>query len=229
MQLTPNYKLKKPEGTDPVDIQDFNDNADLIDAALKKKAESSGGDISGMTVKTLDDITTEFPVPVAGESTKTFLGKVKKFFSDTKNWMTGVCLIGQIVNNCVTNNAKLPLSAAQGKVLMDLYTVLNTNLVSYLKTQGAQVFGTGSTGWNSTKRTAYVTQNLMVPTITGYAPIGVLQWALGSDTDENYKYVSVSKINIMGNGKLEVGIVNNSDYDATNLLLYVVFLYVKSL
>lgn len=87
MQLTPNYKLKKPEGTDPVDIQDFNDNADLIDAALKKKAESSGGDISGMTVKTLDDITTEFPVPVAGESTKTFLGKVKKFFSDTKNWM----------------------------------------------------------------------------------------------------------------------------------------------
>ena len=41
--------------------------------------------------------------------------------------MTGVCLIGQIVNNCVTNNAKLPLSAAQGKVLMDLYTVLNTD------------------------------------------------------------------------------------------------------
>ncbi len=128
MQLTPNYNLKKPEGTDPVDIQDFNDNADLIDTALKKKAESSGGDISGMTVKTLDDITTEFPVPEAGESTKTFLGKVKKFFSDTKNWMTGVCLIGQIVNNCVTNNAKLPLSAAQGKVLMDLYTVLNTKI-----------------------------------------------------------------------------------------------------
>lgn len=128
MQLTPNYNLKKPEGTDPVDIQDFNDNADLIDTALKKMAESSGGDISEMTVKTLDAITTEFPVPVAGEKPKTFLGKVKKFFEDTKNWMTGVCLIGQIVNNCVTNNAKLPLSAAQGKVLMDLYTVLNTKI-----------------------------------------------------------------------------------------------------
>lgn len=92
------------------------------------KADASGGDVSEMTVKTLGTITTAFPVPVAGESTKTFLGKVKKFFEDTKNWMTGVCLIGQIVNNCVTNNAKLPLSAAQGKVLMDLYTVLNTNL-----------------------------------------------------------------------------------------------------
>lgn len=130
MQLTPNYNLKKPEGTDPVDIQDFNDNADAIDAALKKKAESSGGDISEMTVKTLDNITTDFPVPVAGEKPKSFLGKVKKFFEDTKSWMTGVCLIGQIVNNCVTNNAKLPLSAAQGKVLMDLYNVLNTNLAT---------------------------------------------------------------------------------------------------
>ena len=128
MQLTPNYNLKKPEGTDPVDIQDFNDNADVVDAALKKKAESSGGDISEMTVKTLDNITTDFPVPVAGEKPKTFLGKVKKFFEDIKNWMTGVCLIGSIVNNCVTDNAKLPLSAAQGKALMDLYTVLNTNL-----------------------------------------------------------------------------------------------------
>ena len=145
MQLTPNYKLKKPEGTDPVDIQDFNDNADLIDAALKKKAESSGGDISEMTVKTLDTITTEFPVPVAGESQKSFLGKVKKFFEDTKNWMTGVCLIGQIVNNCVTNNAKLPLSAAQGKALMDLYTVLNTNF-SNLSKWGikAPMSGTGA-------------------------------------------------------------------------------------
>lgn len=129
MQLTPNYNLKKPEGTDPVDIQDFNDNADVVDAALKKKAESSGGDISEMTVKTLDNITTDFPVPVAGEKPKTCLGKVKKFFEDTKNWMTGVCLIGSIVNNCVTDNAKLPLSAAQGKALMDLYTVLNTNLI----------------------------------------------------------------------------------------------------
>lgn len=104
-----------------------------------------------------------------------------------------------------------------------------TNLVSYLKTQGAQVFGTGSTGWNSARHTAYVAQNLIVPAIAGYTPIGVLQWALGSDSSESYKYVSISKVNIMANGKLEVGIVNNSDYDAENLLLYVVFLYVKAL
>lgn len=128
MQLTPNYNLKKPEGIDPVDIQDFNDNADILDAELNKKADSSGGDISNMTIKALDEPAgTQFPVPEAGETSKTFLGKIRKFMNDFKSWNTGVCMIGQIVNNCVTNNDKLPLSAAQGKVLMDLYSVLNTN------------------------------------------------------------------------------------------------------
>lgn len=71
MQLTPNYKLKKPEETDPIDILDLNDNTDIIDAELKKRPAASGGDISEMTVKTLEEVKTEFPVPVAGESTKT--------------------------------------------------------------------------------------------------------------------------------------------------------------
>lgn len=128
MQLTPNYKLKKPEETDPIDILDLNDNTDIIDAELKKRPAASGGDLSEMTVKTLEEVKTEFPVPVAGESTKTFLGKVKKFFEDTKNWMTGVCMLGQLVNNCVTNRSDLPLAAAQGKVLMDLYTQLYSDM-----------------------------------------------------------------------------------------------------
>lgn len=38
MKTTANYGLKKPEGTDVVDIQNFNDNADTIDAELKKRA-----------------------------------------------------------------------------------------------------------------------------------------------------------------------------------------------
>ena len=132
MHLTPNYNLKKPEGTDPVDIQDFNDNADILDAELNKKADSAGGDISNMTIKALEEPAgTQFPVPEAGETSKSFLGKIRKFMNDFKSWNTGVCMIGQIVNNCVTNNDKLPLSAAQGKVLMDLYSVLNTNFIHF--------------------------------------------------------------------------------------------------
>ena len=48
-----------------------------------------------------------------------------------RNVVAGFKLVlyaGQVVNNCVTDNASLPLSAAQGKVLMDLYTVLNTKI-----------------------------------------------------------------------------------------------------
>lgn len=94
---------------------------------IDDKLDASGGDISDTVIKVAKESEEEYPVPAAGDSAKTALGKVQKFFADIRNWMTGVCLLGQIVNNCVTDNAKLPLSAAQGKVLMDLYNVLNTN------------------------------------------------------------------------------------------------------
>lgn len=94
-----------------------------------KKVDVSGGDISQTIIETLEESENiQFPLPEAGEESKGFLGKVRKFISDFRNWNTGVCLIGQIVNNCVTDNPQLPLSAAQGKVLMDLYTVLNAKL-----------------------------------------------------------------------------------------------------
>ena len=93
---------------------------------IDNKPDASGGDISDTVITSAEEPKDDYPVPAAGDSTKVFLGKTRKFFSNIKNWMTGVCLLGQIVNNCVTDNAKLPLSAAQGKALMDLYNVLNT-------------------------------------------------------------------------------------------------------
>ena len=47
-----------------------------------------------------------------------------QFFRNLKAGLQFVLHAGQIVNNCVTDNAGLPLSAAQGKVLKDLYTQL---------------------------------------------------------------------------------------------------------
>ena len=134
MQYTTNYNLKKPEGSDPVNIQDFNDNADSLDTELKKRVIAAGGDISNTKIVTADSIATEFPVPAAGDTPKTFLGKMKKFVEDFKNIKTGLLTVGMLVNNCVTNNANLPLSAAQGKVLMDLYTQLNGEMKTYIKT-----------------------------------------------------------------------------------------------
>ena len=85
-----------------------------------------------------------------------------QFFRNLKAGLQFVLHTGQIVNNCVTDNAGLPLSAAQGKALMDKYTQLYSemstlnNLVkkSYmfkweevsitigsLKANGGEVFG----------------------------------------------------------------------------------------
>lgn len=127
MKITKNFGLNMPDEDDFVEIDKINENAEKIDEELAKKADASGGDISETVIKVAKESEEEYPVPAAGDSAKTVLGKIQKFFGDLRNWMTGVCLLGQIVNNCVTDNAKLPLSAAQGKVLMNLYNVLNTN------------------------------------------------------------------------------------------------------
>ena len=51
-----------------------------------------------------------------------------QFFRNLKAGLQFVLHAGQIVNNCVTDNAGLPLSAAQGKALMDKYTQLYSDL-----------------------------------------------------------------------------------------------------
>lgn len=55
-----------------------------------------------------------------------------QFFRNFKAGMQFVLHAGQIVNNCVTDNAGLPLSAAQGKVLKDLYTQLYSDLSNFV-------------------------------------------------------------------------------------------------
>lgn len=154
MKETKNLKLKIPEKNEYINIADINENAEKIDEELAKKADASGGDISETVITTVEASQDEYPVPAAGDSAKTVLGKVQKFFADIRNWMKGVCLLGQIVNNCVTDNAKLPLSAAQGKVLMDLYNVLNTN-----KLTAAIDITDVSLDWDSQKSRLYLKIN----------------------------------------------------------------------
>lgn len=54
-----------------------------------------------------------------------------QFFRNLKAGLQFVLHAGQIVNNCVTDNAGLPLSAAQGKALKDLYTQLYSEKVTW--------------------------------------------------------------------------------------------------
>ena len=115
---TTNYNFKKPDESDFYSIQDQNNNWDKADAALKDLDTPTFEDYSGSTT-----------VPDAATAINSIRskGKLSTILSNMKAAFKGACLIGQIVNNCVTNNAKLPLSAAQGKALMDLYTQLNSD------------------------------------------------------------------------------------------------------
>ena len=128
MQETTNYNLKKPEGTDPVNVADFNENADVIDLELSKRVESAGGDISDTKIGTADTATQEFPVPAPGDTTRGFLGKMRKFCSDFNSFKTGIITLGKLVNNGLTTQEGYALDARYGKTLLDMVTRLNSDL-----------------------------------------------------------------------------------------------------
>ncbi|AQR93522.1 hypothetical protein [Clostridium saccharoperbutylacetonicum] len=70
MQLTNNYQLKKPDGTDVVNIDDFNSNADIIDNALKAHDtqlsdfvyQTAGGTGTALTVTIKGTLVNGYPI-----------------------------------------------------------------------------------------------------------------------------------------------------------------------
>ncbi len=125
MNETTNLKLKKPAGNEYISVGIINENMDIIDAGMKEISDSveapefdASGSVDGITGKTtlLASFVSKMPLI--------------KFMRNVKAGFKLVSFVGDIVNNCVTDNANLPLSAAQGKKLMDLYTVLNTKITN---------------------------------------------------------------------------------------------------
>lgn len=51
---------------------------------VMERVDASGGDISETVIETMESIDTKYPVPSAGESTKVFMGKIKKYIEDTR-------------------------------------------------------------------------------------------------------------------------------------------------
>ena len=121
---TENFKFKKPDESDFYDVQDQNGNWDIADQELEK-----------LNNPTFEDYTGDTSVPAASAAIEELKSKSKLgvLLSNIKAAFKGACLIGHIVNNCVTDRSDLPLSAAQGKALMDLYNVLNTKGTVYEK------------------------------------------------------------------------------------------------
>ena len=116
---TDNFGFKKPDESDFYDVQDQNGNWDIADQELEK-----------LNSPTFEDYTEDTSVPEAVTAIEALKSKSKigMLLSNIKAAFKGACLIGHIVNNCVTDNPGLPLSAAQGKALQDQLATLNSNL-----------------------------------------------------------------------------------------------------
>ena len=124
---TPKYELQKKEDNDFYNIEDLNANWDKVENALTEFDDS--GTAEGIT-----SFTDMLAKLVTGN-------KLAVTLRNLKAGLQFVLHTGSIVNNCVTDNAKLPLSAAQGKVLQDAITKLNGDLANAIASKPCNLSG----------------------------------------------------------------------------------------
>lgn len=113
------YELRKKEENDFYNVEDFNNNMDTLEKALTEFDDT--GTAEGVT---------SFPEML----TKLVTGnKIAVTLKNLKAGLQFVLHVGTIVNNCVTDNANLPVSAAMAKSLQDQINQANSNLNFYYR------------------------------------------------------------------------------------------------
>lgn len=107
-------------------IQHTVQNASQITLTVNPAGTATVQDIMDIESPEFDDSGTVEGISSFPSFLETMKSKMNffQFFRNLKAGLQFVLHAGQIVNNCVTDNAGLPLSAAQGKALKDLYTQL---------------------------------------------------------------------------------------------------------
>lgn len=107
MKLTNLLRMKLPEGKDPVNVEDFNDNFKAIDKELEQM-QTSAGDASKNTVTF--STAAERTNVASTETLGTLMGKIAKWFTDIK-----AAAFAGIANNETTNTDGFVLDARIGK------------------------------------------------------------------------------------------------------------------
>ena len=111
-------------------IQHTVQNASQITLTVNPAGTATVQDIMDIESPEFDDSGTVEGISSFPSFLETMKSKMNffQFFRNLKAGLQFVLHAGQIVNNCVTDNAGLPLSAAQGKILKDLYTQLYSDM-----------------------------------------------------------------------------------------------------
>ena len=196
---TENFKFKKPDESDFYDVQDQNGNWDIADQELEK-----------LNNPTFEDYTGDTSVPAASAAIEELRSKSKLgvLLSNIKAAFKGACLIGHIVNNCVTDRSDLPLSAAQGKALMDAVNVLNTKKFLYEEKSFTISYTAGINGIK-----------IGVNMKDGYMPVSIQPVSLPRGKTTVYSFM----INHSG----EIWTMINSGYNEENVTIELGFLWMK--
>lgn len=136
-------------------IQSTVQNASQITITVNPTGAASVQDFLDIQNPTFDDSGTSEEISSFPEFLDTVKSKMNffQFFRNLKSGLQFVLHVGSIVNNCVTDNPNLPLSAAQGKVLMDYYTKLYSDMFPYKVVGGTDVITLTKSGIYSVKGT----------------------------------------------------------------------------
>lgn len=232
MQNTANYQLKKPEGTDIVNIQDFNDNADIIDMALANKVEK----ISGKQLST-NDYTTAEKTKLAGieagaqvNAVTSIAGKtgaVTLFGTDVPAATISARGTVQLNNTLTSTSTTNALTAAQGKILKDLvetkvnsadFTALNQAITQHMnetnnphnvtKTQvGLNNVENYSVATQAEAEVGTVTNKYMTPLRTKQA----LEKILNLHTNDSNLHITAAE-----RAKWDSSLINRGDVPSSN-------------
>lgn len=179
---TEKYELRKKEENDFYNIEDFNDNMDKLETALTEFDDSGSAD--GITSFT--EMLTKL---VTGN-------KLAVTLRNLKAGLQFVLHTGSIVNNCVTDNPKLPLSAAQGKALMDYFNQLDSDL------QHGSVDITLAVNKEEEHEVVFPYKFAKIPTVmvsierNGYTSSATVMVRKGSVTTSGFKFTSINSESI---------------------------------
>ena len=194
MEKTPKYEFGKPDQNDFYDVDVFNNNMEKVETAMTEFDDT--GTVA--EIKSFPEMLTKL---VTGN-------KLAVTLRNLKAGLQFVLHAGSIVNNCVTDNPNLPLSAAQGKALMDLYNVLNTKKFLYEEKSFTISYTAGINGIK-----------IGVNIKNGYMPVSIQPVSLPRGSTTVYSFM----INQSG----EIWTMINSSYNEENVTIGLGFLWMK--
>ena len=157
MKLTTNYRLQKPEKTDPVNVDDLNNNMDAVDSKMHD-IETGSNTPSFTQADARANI-------VPGENTATLFGKISKFFAD----LNTVAFSGSFAD-LINRPAITGMTAVNNDTTTDEGSVADARIV---KTHGDEIDALGTrattaeTNITALKAKSYDLANNLVTTAEG--------------------------------------------------------------